>query len=332
MSAETGERLPTADGVRAAAARIAPYAAVTPLLENADLNARAGGRVLMKAEIFQHGGSFKFRGAMNRLLRLSDAERRAGVVAWSSGNHAQGVARAAKILGVRATIVMPRDAPAIKIDQVRAFGGEIVFFDRYTEDREAIGRAIAARSGAALAPSFDHVDIIEGQGTLALEAAAQAAAAGASLAAFVFCCGGGGMAAGGATILEAVSPATRIRLAEPEGFDDAARSLAAGEIQRADIARRTLCDALATPALGALTFPLLLRRAASGVWVSDGEVEAAVRYAFRELKLALEPGGAAALAAVLAGKISAAEGPIAITLSGGNVDPDLFSRIVTRKD
>jgi threonine dehydratase len=227
---------------------------------------------------------------------------------------------------------MPRNAPAIKIDQVRAFGGEIVFFDRYTEDREAIGMALAQERGAAIAPSFNHVDIIEGQGTLALEALEQARSLGADLAAFVFCCGGGGLAAGGATLLEAQSPATAIRLAEPEGFDDAARSLAAGRIVQADIRQKTLCDALATVALGALTFPVLLRRGASGVAVTDAEVEAAVRYAFRALKLVLEPGGAAALAAVLAGKISVAEGPIAITLSGGNVDDALFSRIITRKD
>ena len=319
---------PTADGVIAAAARIAPYAVKTPLIESADLNARVGGRVLMKLETLQHGGSFKFRGAINRLLRLSEAERRAGVVAWSSGNHAQGVARAAKLLGVRATIVMPKDAPAIKIDQVRAFGGEIVFFDRYTEDREAIGLAIAREHGAALAPSFDHPDIIEGQGTLALEAHQQADAAGAALDAFVFCCGGGGMSSGGALILEKISPRTGIVLAEPEGFDDAARSLAAGRILRADIARKTLCDALATPALSALTFSILNRRGADAFAVSDAEVEAAMRFAFRDLKLVLEPGGAAALAGVLAGKVDTRNRTIAITVSGGNVDPALYARVL----
>lgn len=326
------ERAPTAEGVVAAAARIAPYVVRTPLIESADLNARVGGRVLMKAEILQHGGSFKFRGAINRLLQLSEAERRAGVVAWSSGNHAQGVARAARLLGVRATIVMPKDAPSIKIEQVRAFGGEIVFFDRYTEDREAIGRAIAREQGAALAPSFDHPDIIEGQGTLAREAHGQAQAAGAALDAFVFCCGGGGMSSGGALILEALSPATSIILAEPEGFDDAARSLAAGRIERADIARRTLCDALATPSLCATTFGVLSRRAAKAFAVSDAEIEAAMRFAFRDLKIVLEPGGAAALAGVLAGKVDARNRAIAITLSGGNVDPALYARVIARAD
>jgi threonine dehydratase len=326
------DRAPTAEGVIAAAKRIAPYVVKTPLLESADLNARVGGRVLMKAETLQHGGSFKFRGAINRLLQLSDQERRAGVVAWSSGNHAQGVARAAKLLGVRATIVMPRDAPTIKIDQVRAFGGEVVFFDRYTEDREAIGLAIARESGAALAPSFDHPDIVEGQGTLSLEAHAQAEAAGASLDAFVFCCGGGGMGSGGAIILEKLSPRTAIVLAEPQGFDDAARSLAAGRIERSDITRKTLCDALATPALSALTFGILGRRAASAFAVSDADVERAMRFAFRDLKLVLEPGGAAALAGVLAGKIDARGRTLAITLSGGNVDPALFSQALARSD
>jgi threonine dehydratase len=323
---------PTADGVVAAAERIAPYSVKTPLLESADLNARVGGRVLMKAETLQHGGSFKFRGAINRLLQLTDAERRAGVVAWSSGNHAQGVARAAKLLGVPATIVMPRDAPSIKIEQVRAFGGEIVFFDRYTEDREAIGLSIARDQGAALAPSFDHPDIIEGQGTLALEAQSQAAAMGAALDAFVFCCGGGGMGSGGSLILEKISPRTRIVLAEPQGFDDAARSLAAGRIERSDISQKTLCDALATPALSALTFGILSQRGADAFSVSDAEVEAAMRFAFRDLKLVLEPGGAAALAGVLAGKVEARNRTVAIALSGGNVDPALFARIIARSD
>lgn len=320
----------TADGVRRAADRIAGAAIRTPLLENEWLNERAGGRVLMKAEILQHGGSFKFRGAMNRLAQLSEEERRRGVLAWSSGNHAQGVARAARLFGAPATIVMPKDAPALKIAQVRAYGGEIVFFDRYTEDREAIGRRIAAERNLALAPSYDHVDIIEGQGTLALEAAEQAAELGARLDAFVAPCGGGGMSAGCATILEDISPRTEIMIAEPAGFDDTIASIRAGRKIAVDISAKTICDALATPTPGDLTFPILKRRVADGFSVTDDEVAEAMVVAFKYLKLVVEPGGAAALAAVFHRKISAEGRTIGVVLSGGNVDPSVYATILRR--
>lgn len=320
----------TAAGVRAAAKRIAGAAILTPLLENEWLNERAGGRVLMKAETLQHGGSFKFRGAMNRLAKLTPDERKRGVLAWSSGNHAQGVARAARLFGMRSVILMPKDAPALKVAQVKAYGGEIVFFDRYTEDREAIGRRIAAEEGLALAPSYDHADVIEGQGTLALEAAGQAAATGASFDAFVVCCGGGGMTAGCATILAEVSPKTEIYIAEPEGFDETWASIRAGRRLRADISRKTLCDALATPVPGEITFPIMQRLVRGGFSVSDDEVSWTIAWAFKYLKLVLEPGGAAALAAVCHGKLRAEGRTIGLTLSGGNIDPSLYATILGR--
>ncbi|MCB2112806.1 MAG: threonine/serine dehydratase [Parvularculaceae bacterium] len=321
---------PSADGVRQAAEILNGAAIATPLLENEWLNARAGGRILMKAETLQHGGSFKFRGAMTRLSRLPEAERARGIIAWSSGNHAQGVARAAKLFGARAVIVMPEDAPAFKVAQVRAYGGEIVFYDRYRDDREEIARRIAAEDAMAIAPSYDHPDIIEGQGTLALETVNEAAARGLSLDAFIVCCGGGGLTSGCATILEAISPATEIFIAEPEGYDETWASIRAGRIVKADISKKTICDALATPAPGAITFEIMRRLVKGGFTLSDAEVEEALAWAFKYLKLVLEPGGAIALAAVYHRKIRAQGRTIALTLSGGNVDPGLFADILAR--
>lgn len=318
-------------GVRAAAERLKGVALVTPLLESAHLNDRVGGRVLLKAEILQHCGSFKFRGAYNRLSRLTAAEKERGVLAWSSGNHAQGVARAARLLGVKATIVMPDDAPAVKVARVKEDGAEIVFFDRYKEDREAIGLALAEERGLALAPSYDHPDIIHGQGTIGLELAAQADAMGAGIDRFVICCGGGGMTAGCATILEELSPKTQVWIAEPEGFDESWASIQKGERVSADTSRRTLCDALAAPTPGALTFPIMKRLVRGGVSVTDDEVKAAMAYAFTYLKLVLEPGGAAALAGVLTGKAGAAGRTVAVTLSGGNVDASLYAAAIAGK-
>jgi len=324
------ETTPTPEGVRAAAERIRGAAVVTPLLENEWLNERAGGRVLLKAETLQHGGSFKFRGAMNRLAKLTDEERQRGVLAVSSGNHAQGVARAARLFGVPATIIMPKDAPAFKIGQVRAYGGEIVFYDRYTEDREEIGRMLAAERGLAIAHPFNQLDTIEGQGTLALEAVAQAAAVGARFDAFIVCCGGGGMAAGCATILADLSPATEVMIAEPEGYDETWASLRAGKRLKADVSRKTLCDALATPSPGEIAFPILARHVKGGFTVSDDEVAEAISFAAKYLKLVVEPGGAAALAAVYHRKINADGRTIGLTLSGGNIDPSLYATILGR--
>lgn len=322
------DRMASVEGVRKAAGRLAGKALVTPLIENETLNEQVGGRVLMKAETLQHGGSFKFRGAYNLLSQLGPDERRRGVLAWSSGNHAQGVALAAKLLGLPATIVMPEDAPAVKAERVRGYGAEIITYDRYRDDREAIGRAIAEARGLTLAPSYDHPDIIEGQGVLALEALRQAEDLSLRFDAFVTCCGGGGMTAGCALVLEALAPDTELWIAEPEGFDETWASIRDGVRRRADITRQTLCDALATPSPGELTLPILARRVAGGASISDDEVRAAMAYAFKYLKLVVEPGGAVALAAVLAGKVKSTGRTIGLTLSGGNVDGALFAQIL----
>lgn len=326
--ARTESKTPSAEGILAAAKRVEGHIVITPLIENEVLNETVDARILLKAEPLQRGGAFKIRGAYNLLSRLPEDIRRRGVVAWSSGNHAQGIAIAAKAFRCPAVIVMPADAPRIKTDRVRALGAEVVTYDRYTEDREAIGLAICEDRQMTLAPSFDHVDIMEGQGTLALETVEQAATMGASLDAFAFCCGGGGLTAGCATILEEISPETKVWIAEPEKFDEGWASIEAGERQIADVTEKTLCDAIATPSLGRLTFPILQRRVSAGASVSDEDVKAAMRFAFLHLKIVLEPGGAAALAGVLSRKFPVSGKTVAVTLSGGNVDPTLFASIL----
>ncbi|MBK5921524.1 pyridoxal-5'-phosphate-dependent protein [Rhodothalassium salexigens] len=321
-----------AGAVDRAAERLAGQAVVTPLLESDALNARAGGRVLVKAEVLQRSGSFKFRGAYNRLAALSADERRPGVVAFSSGNHAQGVALAARLLGVPATIVMPADAPAIKRDTTRALGAELVLYDRASESREAIAAALSAERGAVLVPSFDDPWIIAGQGTCGRELAHQAAARGAALDAAIVCASGGGLTAGTAAALVRAVPGVAVYTAEPEGFDDHARSFASGVRERADPAARSICDALLAPQPGALTFAINAQICAGGLVVSDAEVRAAMRFAFRHLKLVVEPGGAVALAALLAGRVETAGRTVAVVLSGGNVDPARFAEVLAERD
>lgn len=325
------KREASTEGVYAAAERLAGHVIRTPLIENEVLNEIAGGRVLAKAEVLQHIGSFKIRGAFNLISQLGDDARQAGVVAWSSGNHAQGVARAARHFQTPATIVMPADAPALKTERVRALGAEIVIYDRYSEDREEIGRTIAKERGMTLAPSYDHVDIIEGQGTLGLEALEDAHALGAAPDLFVVCCGGGGLTAGCALAAAKASPQTQFWIAEPEGFDESWASIQAGERLEADVTQRTICDAIATPSPGELTFPIMRRHVRGGASVSEEEVADAMAFAFKHLKLVVEPGGAVALAAVLCGKIPSQGKTTAITLSGGNVDPALFASIVAER-
>ncbi len=315
---------PTFADIEAAAERLEGQAVRTPLLQSPALNERLGGRVLLKAETLQRTGSFKFRGAYNRISRIPAGARAAGVVAYSSGNHAQGVAAAAALLGVPATIVMPRDAPAIKLDNTRGYGAQVVLYDRLTEVREKIGAAIAAERGATIVRPYDDPAIIAGQGTCGLEIARQAA--GADLDALLVCCGGGGLSAGCALALAELSPQTKIYSVEPEGFDDTARSLAAGERLGNDPAARSFCDALLAPSPGELTFAINRRLLAGGLAVSDAEVAAAMGYAFQTLKLVVEPGGAVALAALLAGRLEARGKTVALTLSGGNVDRETYRR------
>jgi len=279
--------------------------------------------------MLQVSGSFKFRGAYNRIARLSDEERAAGVIAWSSGNHAQGVAAAARLEGVRARIVMPADAPAIKLENTRALGAEIITYDRYRESREAISYALAERDGGVIVPSYDDPWIIAGQGTAGLEIFEDAASQGVQLDALLICCGGGGLTAGCALAAEALSPATAIYCVEPEGYDDHARSLQSGRREQADTSRPSLCDALLAPTPGAMTFPINRRLLSGAIVVSEDEVRTAMAYAFRVLKLVVEPGGAVALAALLAGKLGDGHGNVAVMLSGGNVDPALFAEVIS---
>ncbi len=308
--------------IRQAAESIRGHAVVTPLLELPCLNERVGARVLLKAENLQRTGSFKFRGALH-CLKDAGRERLAnGVVAWSSGNHAQGVAAAAGLLGVAATIVMPDDAPRSKIAGTRRYGADIVFYDRYREDREAIGRALAAERDALLVPSYDHPAVIAGQGTAGLEIVSQARAADARPDELLVCCGGGGLSAGIGLVLRDAFPDLRVTTVEPEGFDDTRRALVSGRHERNDESARSVCDALLTPSTGRLTLPLLRSLGARGVAVSDAQALAAVRYAFEELKLVVEPGGAVALAAALNGVVELEGRTVVVVLSGGNVDAD----------
>lgn len=315
--------------IEAAAGRIQGVAVETPLFESPALNDRLGLRVLMKLETLQRVGAFKFRGAYNRLVQLSDEQRKRGVVAFSSGNHAQGVALAAKLLGIPALIVMPSDAPKVKAEATVGYGAEVRFYDRLTESREKIAAAIAAERSAVIVPAFDDPHIIAGQGTAGLEMVRQAQALGAKLDVALAPCSGGGLLAGVATAVKALSPDTAIVGAEPAGYDDTLKSLQAGARRPMTPTQRTLCDALETPCPGELTFPILLKHVADVAVVSDAEVAEAVRYAVSVLKLVVEPGGAAGLAALLAGKVNLFGGKtVGVVLSGGNIDPDQLGQIL----
>ncbi len=322
--------LPGFDDVQAAARRLAGVARRTPLLAATPLDELTGGRVLLKLESLQRTGSFKFRGAYNRLVQLDDKERRAGVVAFSSGNHAQGVAAAARMLGIRATIVMPSDAPRAKLEGTRALGAEIVSYDRERESREQIAAGIAAKSGARLVPAFDDAHIIAGQGTVGLELMQQASEQDLTPDQVLIGCSGGGLASGSALAIRALSPTTEVLCVEPEGFDDTRRSLEAGHRQTNAPGARTICDALMSPSPGVLNFALMRELLSGGVAVSDAEVETAMDWGFRHLRLVIEPGGAVALAAVLAGKLPLHGRTTAIVVSGGNVDSATFFAALSR--
>jgi threonine dehydratase len=303
-----------------AADRVANVAVHTPLLRSDALDAATGARIFLKPENLQRTGSFKFRGAYNRLSAIPEAQRAGGVVAYSSGNHAQGVALAARLLGLSATIIMPRDAPALKVERTRADGAEVIFYDRLTESREAIGGAIAARRGATIVPPFDDRHVIAGQGTAGLEAVADLKQLGLTADLALVCCGGGGLASG-----FAVGSRVPVVAVEPENWDDVNKSLAAGHIVPVSDAQPTRCDALQTLRMADLTFATLTANGATGHVVSETEVARAVAFAFRELKLVVEPGGAVALAAALAGRLDLAGKTVIVVLSGGNVEPAVFA-------
>src|ERR1700728_4886633 len=318
----------TAADIDAAAKVIAPYAVRTPLLSPPVLSERVGTKVFLKPELLQRTGSFKFRGAFNKLSSIPSEARGGGVVAFSSGNHAQGVAAAAQILKMQATIVMPKDAPKSKRERTKGFGAEVVLYDRDREDREAIARDIAGKRGATLVPPYDDPKVIAGQGTVGREICEDLTALGIAPDIVVAPVSGGGLIAGVATAVKARFPQAKVMSAEPENFDDHARSLRAGKREAHKAEGRTICDALMAAIPGEITFAINGKLLAQGVTATEAEVGAAVAFAFRELKLVVEPGGAVGLAALLAGHIDAKGKTVVIVLSGGNVDSDLYARLI----
>ena len=323
-----GHSLPTFSDVEAASRRIAGEARLTPVLESADLNARTEARVLIKPEVLQRTGSFKFRGAYNRIAQLNARTCPNGVVAFSSGNHAQGVAAAARLQNMPAVIVMPSDAPALKRANTENLGATVVTYERGREDRLAIAEGIAAERGSVLVPAYDDRHIIAGQGTVGLEFAMEARRRDMDFDVLLVPCSGGGLLAGVNLAFEHLSPATEVYVVEPEGFDDHARSLQSGRRVANAQATGSICDALLSTQPGEMTFEINRRCVGGALVVSDDEVRAAVAYAYRELKLVVEPGGAVALAALLSGKVETAGKSVGIVLSGGNVDVEQFCSIL----
>ena len=314
--------------IELAATVLAPYAVRTPLLSHPALDARVGTKVFLKPELLQRTGSFKFRGAFNKLSSIPQARRAGGVVAFSSGNHAQGVAAAAQILNMQATIVMPSDAPASKRERTKSYGAEVVLYDRDKEDREGIAQEIASKRGATLVRPYDDPFVIAGQGTAGREIAEDMAARGLAPDIVVAPASGGGLIAGVAVAVKARFPDAQLIVAEPKDFDDHTRSLRAGKREPHAYEGRTICDALMASIPGELTFAINSKLLSHGVTASDAEVGAAMAFAFRELKLVVEPGGAVGLAALLSGKIEARGKTVVIVLSGGNVDADLYAKLI----
>ncbi|MBS7538645.1 threonine ammonia-lyase [Ancylobacter lacus] len=325
MSENLHPRLPSYADVVSAAERLAEVAVRTPLVACPKLDALTGGRIFLKPEPLQRTGSFKFRGAYNRISRLGPEQKGGGVVACSSGNHAQGVAAAATLLGMPSVIVMPRDAPAMKRARTIAFGGEVVQYERGVEDRDAIAAAIAAERGAVFVPPYDDFHIIAGQGTVGLEIAQDMESLGLAPDVVIANASGGGLVSGIALAVKQRFPSVRVLTAEPAGFDDHARSFRAGHRERNQQASGSICDALMAATPGRLTFEISSRLVGEGVSASDEEVARAVAFAFEEMKIVVEPGGAVALAAVLAGRLDLKGKTAAIVLSGGNVDPGTFA-------
>ena len=312
--------------IRAAAERLEGHVRRTPLLNSPFLDEIAGRRVWVKPECLQHTGSFKFRGAWSALSALDPELRKRGVIAFSSGNHAQGIALAAKMHGAPAVIIMPSDSPQLKLDNTRAYGAEVVTYERGSESREEIGNTLSAERGLTLIKPFDEPQVIAGQGTCGLEIAAQAAEQGIETADVIVCCGGGGLTSGIAMALEADAPGLRVRPAEPEGFDDVARSLRSGGIERNNRTSGNICDAIITPQPGDITFPIMQRLCGPGLVVSEAEALQAMAHAFNRLKVVAEPGGAVALAAALFRADEIEGEDVIVTISGGNVDAPMFAR------
>lgn len=316
--------------INAAAKRLKGHARVTPLLSSPFLDDIAQRRILVKAECLQHTGSFKFRGGWSALSALDKTTGAKGVIAYSSGNHAQGVAHAATLHGVPSVIVMPSDAPQLKIENTRALGAEVILYDRANEDRDAIGLALATERDLTLIKPFDEPQVIAGQGTVGLEIADQAADLGVTTGEVLVNCGGGGLTSGIALALEAQAPQMQVRPCEPTGFDDVTRSLASGQIERNDRSSGSICDAILTPSPGQITFPILKRLCGAGVVVSEDEALHAMALAFLRLKIVLEPGGAVSLAAALFHSEDLTSEVAIVVATGGNVDPVIFAEALRR--
>ena len=319
------DRLPVMADVRDAVKRLEGMAVKTPVLEVPWLNEAVGGRVFIKPECLQRTGSFKFRGAWNFISQLDPRDHAGGVVAFSSGNHAQGVAAAATMKGLRALIVMPSDSPKIKMDNTRALGAEVFTYDRKSQDRQKVAAEQVEKRQATLVPPFEHKYIMAGQGTMSVEIIEWAQENGAEIDQVLVPTGGGGLMAGTSLVFSELSPNTKIHSVEPDYFDDYRRSLEAGKIVSNTQTHGSICDAIMTDRSGELTFAINQPRLSNGLTVSDDEVRAAMKFAFERLKLVVEPGGVAALAAILAGKIDCKNKNTAIVLSGGNVDPEMFA-------
>jgi threonine dehydratase len=315
------------DDIKAAADRLQSIAVRTPLISSPALDQLVGGRVLLKAENLQRTGSFKIRGAYNMLSQLTPEQAARGVIAFSSGNHAQAVAAAGTMLGIETTIVMPEDAPKIKIENTRKLGGTTVLYDRYTGDRETIAREMAAERGCEVVPSYDHEHIITGQGTVGLEIVEQCEEAGVVPDQVFINCSGGGLTAGCAIAICSQLDNTSVHPVEPEDYDDTCRSLVSGEREQVDVSAKSICDALQVATPGEITFAINKDLLGAGVRVTDDEVRDAIRFAFTNLKLVVEPGGAASLAAVLSGKVDTRDKVTVVVLSGGNIDAEMFAAI-----
>jgi threonine dehydratase len=313
--------------IQNAADRLAAIIVHTPLISSPVLDEMVGGKVLLKAENLQRAGSFKIRGAYNMLSQLTPEQAAKGAVAFSSGNHAQAVAAAGTMLGIETTIVMPEDTPRIKIENTRNFGGTTVLYDRYTENRETIAEGIAKERGCVLVPPYNHEHIVAGQGTAGLEIIEQCNEMGVVPDQLLVNCSGGGLTAGCAVAVRALSPDTRVYAVEPEDFDDTRRSLLSGEMELNDANARTICDSLMSSPPGEVTFAINKKLLAGALTVSDDEVREAIRFAFRHLKLVVEPGGAASLAAILARRIDMRDKVTVAILSGGNIDAEMFASI-----
>jgi threonine dehydratase len=325
------DQKPTLASVEDAARQINGIAVKTPLLESPALNDKIGGRLLIKAECLQRTGSFKFRGAYNTISRLSDEEKKRGVFAYSSGNHAQGVAHAAQILGIKSTILMPIDTPQIKMENTRGYGAEVITYDRYSQSREELGAAYITKTNRILIKPYDNHYVISGQGTIGLEIAAQMAEIELIPDYCLAPCGGGGLISGLSIAIKDALADTEIYAVEPQGFDDTRRSLELKKRVANEPGPKSFCDAIVTPMPGEITFPILAENLQSGLTVSDTEVADAIRTAFNYLKIVIEPGGAVALAAILAGKLEMSGKTAVIVASGGNIDAKLYTAILSEE-